>query len=104
MIRSAPPAPFKTTFITFLVAAVVALVVAQSADARHANWKLSVTIDYVSTGTTNGECFPDPVQTPPSPVTAITTRKITLRTVRPTSIQMYEAPNGVPATIRVSRP
>ncbi len=33
MIRSAPPAPFKTALITFLVAAVVALLVAQNASA-----------------------------------------------------------------------
>jgi hypothetical protein len=102
MIRSAPPSPFKTAFITFLISAVVALAVAQSASARDANWKLHVTIDYVSAATvTDGECFPDPSQVAPSPVTATTTRKVTLRTVRPTTIQMYEAPNGVPATIRV---
>jgi hypothetical protein len=100
MIRSAPPSPFKTALITFLVAAAVALAVAQSASARDANWKLFVTVDYVSTGTvTDSECFPNPAQVGPSPVSATTTRELTLRTVRPTTIQMYEAPNGVPATI-----
>lgn len=100
MIRSAPPAPFKTALIAFLIAAIVALAVAQSASARDANWKLHVTIDYVSNGTvTDNGCFPDPSQVDPSPVTATTTRKLTLRTVRPVTIQMYEAPNGVPATI-----
>ncbi|MDQ3724945.1 MAG: hypothetical protein M3335_03470 [Actinomycetota bacterium] len=100
MIRSAPPAPFKTALITFLIAAVVGLVIAQNAPARDANWKLHVTIDYVSTGTvTDSECFPNPSQVDPSPVSATVTRELTLRTVRPTTIQMYEAPNGVPATI-----
>jgi hypothetical protein len=33
MIRPAPPAPFKTAFLTFLIAAVVALLVAQGASA-----------------------------------------------------------------------
>lgn len=74
MIRSAPPAPFKTAFIAFLVAAIVALAVAQDASARDANWKLHVTIDYVSTGAlTDSESFPDPSQVGPSPVTATTT-------------------------------
>jgi hypothetical protein len=31
MIRPAPPSPFKTALITFLIAAVVALAVAQQA-------------------------------------------------------------------------
>ena len=105
MIRSAPPAPFKTALLTFFIAAVVALLVAGKADARDANWKVFVTIDYASTGTvTEGECFPDPEQIAPSPVTATTSRKVTLRTVRPTTVQMYEAPNGVPATIPLGPP
>jgi hypothetical protein len=33
MIRPAPPAPFKTAFIAFLIAAIVALLVAQHASA-----------------------------------------------------------------------
>jgi hypothetical protein len=33
MIRSAPPAPFKTALIAFLIAAVVALAIAQHATA-----------------------------------------------------------------------
>jgi hypothetical protein len=33
MIRSAPPAPFKTAFLTALIAAVVALFVAANAGA-----------------------------------------------------------------------
>jgi hypothetical protein len=105
MIRSAPPAPFKTALLTLLIAVVVALFAAGKADARHANWKVFVTIDYTSTGTvTDSECFPDPEQTSPSPVTATTSRELTLRTVKPTTIQMYEAPNGVPATIPVGPP
>jgi hypothetical protein len=33
MIRSAPPSPFKTSLITFLIAVAVALAVAQQAPA-----------------------------------------------------------------------
>jgi len=40
MIRPAPPAPFKTAFITFLIAVVVGLLVAGGAKAGDANWKL----------------------------------------------------------------
>jgi hypothetical protein len=105
MIRPAPPAPFKTAFLTFLIAAIIALLVAGKADARDANWKLLVTIDYTSTATaTDSYCFPHPDQSAPSTLTATVTRKVTLRTVKPTSIQMYQAPSGTPATIRVGPP
>jgi hypothetical protein len=33
MIRPAPPAPFKTALVTFLIAAIVALLIAQHASA-----------------------------------------------------------------------
>lgn len=105
MTRPAPPAPFKTAFLTFLIAAIVALLVTDNASARDANWKLLVTIDYTSTATaTDSYCFPHPDQSAPSTLTATVTRKVTLQTVRPTSIQMYQAPSGTPATIRVAPP
>lgn len=84
------------------LATVAALLFASIASARDANWKLSVTIDYTSTATvTDSQCYPDPEQAAPTPVSGTVTRTVSLRTVRPTTIQMYEAPNGVPATIRV---
>jgi hypothetical protein len=36
MIRSAPPAPFKTALLTLLIAVVIALLAAGNADASHA--------------------------------------------------------------------
>lgn len=87
------------------VAIVLTAIVAQPASARDANWKLSVSIDYTSTATvTDSQCYPDPEQVAPTPVSGTVTRTVSLRTVRPTTIQMYEAPNGVPATIRVGPP
>lgn len=62
-------------------------------------------IDYSSTSTvTAADCSPTPGVRSPAPVTASSGRKVTLRTVRPTTTQMYEAPNGVPATIRIGPP
>ncbi|HET7443643.1 MAG TPA: hypothetical protein VFJ57_03200 [Solirubrobacterales bacterium] len=79
------------------------LVAAPAAGARDADWKLTLTVDYSSTGTaTDSHCFPDPAQIAPSPLSASATRKVTIRTVRPLFVEMYEAPNGVPATITSS--
>jgi hypothetical protein len=46
VIRSAPPAPVKTALITLLIAIAIAVMAAGKADARDANWKPLVTIDY----------------------------------------------------------
>ena len=105
VIRPAPPSPVKTALITLVIAVIVAMLAARGASARDANWKLLVTIDYASTGkVTDSECFPSAAASAPLPVSAASTREVTLRTVRPTSIQMYEAPSGTPATIRVGPP
>ena len=88
-----------------VVAIALTLLVVQPASARDADWKLSVTIDYTSTASvTDSRCYPDPEQAAPTPVSATVTRTASLRTVKPTVVQMYEAPNGVPATIRIGPP
>lgn len=84
------------------VAIVLTLLVVQPASARDADWKLTATIDYTSTASvTDNRCYPDPEQVAATPVSATVTRTVSLRTVKPTVVQMYEAPNGVPATIRI---
>lgn len=96
---------FRIVLPALAVGVAVALLASQPALARDADWKLSVTIDYTSTATvTDSQCYPDPEQAAPTPVSATVTRTVSLRTVRPTTIQMYEAPNGVPATIRIGPP
>jgi len=88
-----------------VVAIVLTLLVAQPASARDADWKLTARIDYTSTASvTDSRCYPDPEQIAPTPVSATVTRMVSLRTVKPTIVQMYEAPNGVPATIRIGPP
>lgn len=83
-------------------AIVLTLLVAPAASARDADWKLTATIDYTSTASvTDSQCYPDPEQAGPTPVSATVTRTVSLRTMKPTVVQMYEAPNGVPATIRI---
>jgi hypothetical protein len=105
MIRSAPPAPFKTALITLLIAIALAILAAGKADARDANWKISIKVDYTSAGTVTDErCYPSAGQEDPSPVTVQTSRTVSWRDVRVTSLQMYEAPNGVPAVIVVGPP
>lgn len=89
--------------VPLALASVVGLIAAPAASARDADWKLFLTVDYSSTGTaTDSHCFPDPAQIGPSPLSASATRKVTIRTVRPLFVEMYEAPNGVPATITSS--
>ncbi|HUB98431.1 MAG TPA: hypothetical protein VMS11_01255 [Solirubrobacterales bacterium] len=89
--------------VPFALALAVGLVAAPAAGARDADWKLTLTVDYSSTGTaTDSHCFPDPAQIAPSPLSASATREVTIRTIRPLFVEMYEAPNGVPATITSS--
>lgn len=89
--------------VPLALAVALSLVAAPAAGARDADWKLFLTVDYSSAGAaTDSHCFPDPNQTAPSPLSASATREVTIRTVRPLFVEMYEAPNGVPATITSS--
>src|SRR5690349_1230070 len=60
-------------------------------------WKLSLKIDYTSSGeATNSRCYPDPEQAAPTAVSGSATQKLTVRTVRAAHVEFHEAPNGVP--------
>lgn len=60
-------------------------------------WKLSLRIDFASSGTaTNSRCYPDPEQAAPTPVSGSATQKLTVRTTRAAHVEFHEAPNGVP--------
>jgi len=60
-------------------------------------WKLSLKLELTSTGTaTNPRCYPDREQASPSPVSGTATQKIVWKTIKPTTVEFHEAPNGVP--------
>lgn len=61
------------------------------------HWKLSWSIEFTTEGTvTEGECFPDPDQTKPTPLSATVTSHVVVKTTRPALVEAHEAPNGVP--------
>jgi hypothetical protein len=60
-------------------------------------WKVQISIDYTSTGAaTDPRCYPNPEEVNPSPVSGDATQKISVRTLKPTTLEFHEAPNGVP--------
>lgn len=60
-------------------------------------WKLSLRVDYTSSGTaTKSRCDPNPEQAAPSPVSSNATQTLTVRTTRPAHVEFHAAPNGVP--------
>ncbi|HET7574663.1 MAG TPA: hypothetical protein VFJ99_06060 [Solirubrobacterales bacterium] len=61
------------------------------------HWKLTFSMELTTQGTvTEGECFPDPEQAKPTPLSATVTSHVVVRTTRPALVEAHEAPNGVP--------
>jgi hypothetical protein len=61
------------------------------------HWKLTWSIEFTTQGTvTEGECFPDPEQAKPTPLSATATSHVIVKTTRPAVVEAHEAPNGVP--------
>lgn len=84
-----------------VAALVVAAMLVGAAGAGAANptgyWKLSLKLELTSTGTaTNPRCYPNPEQVAPTPVSGTATQRIVWKTVRPTTVEFHEAPNGIP--------